>query len=101
MVSIVLEQKLAAYSFYINRVITLPITEQAKQQKWNTILSLAKNNRLPLHIIYNLKNKLIIKETTKNLTNTSKEKMGYIYLSQSTYTQSNQNHKHNIQTTQR
>jgi len=30
MVGIVLEQKLEAYSFYINRVITLPITEQAK-----------------------------------------------------------------------
>jgi len=26
--------------------------------------------------------------------------MGHIYLSQSTYTQSNQNHKHDIQTTQ-
>ena len=41
--------------FYTNRVIKLPITEQAKQQKWNTILTVAKNNRFPLHIIHNLK----------------------------------------------
>ena len=39
MISIVLEQKLTAYTFYIKRVIKLPITEQANQQKWNTIVN--------------------------------------------------------------
>ena len=100
MVSTVLEQKLVAYTFYLNRVITLSITEQAKQEKRNTILTVGKNNRFPLHIIHNPKNKLIIKRQQKSLTNTSKEKTAHIYLSQSIYTQSNQNHKHNIQTTQ-
>ena len=56
-----LEQKLAAFIFYINRVITPPITEQAKQREWNTILTTAKNNGFPLHIIHNLRNKLITK----------------------------------------
>jgi hypothetical protein len=32
-----LEQKLSAFNFYINRMITPPITEQAKQREWNTI----------------------------------------------------------------
>jgi len=55
------EQKLTAFIFYINSMITLPITEQAKQQEWNTILTIAKNNGFPLHIIHNLRNKLITK----------------------------------------
>ena len=49
------EQKLTAFFSYINRMITLPITEQAKQQGWNTTLTIAKNNRFPLHIIHYLK----------------------------------------------
>jgi len=55
------EQKLAASVFYINRMIMLPITEQAKQQEWNAIRTIAKNNGFPLHIIHNLRNKLITK----------------------------------------
>jgi hypothetical protein len=43
--------KIAAYTSYINRVITLPITEQDKQQKWYSTRTVAKNNRFPLHII--------------------------------------------------
>jgi len=39
----------------------LLITEQAKQQEWNTILTIGKNNRFPLHIIHNPRNKLITK----------------------------------------
>jgi len=50
-----LEQKLPAYTFYINMMITLPNTEKAKQQEWNTILTIAENNRFPLHIFHILK----------------------------------------------
>jgi len=51
-----LEHKPAAYTFYINRMITLPITEQAKQQEWNTVLTIAENNGFPsLLIIQNLR----------------------------------------------
>jgi len=42
-------------------MITLPITEQAKQQEWNTLLTIAKNNGFPLRTIHNLRNKLITK----------------------------------------
>jgi hypothetical protein len=32
-----LEYKLAAYNFYTNRMLSTPITEQARQQEWDTI----------------------------------------------------------------
>jgi len=37
-----LEHKLAAFNFYINRMVTLPITKQAKQQEWKIILAIAQ-----------------------------------------------------------
>jgi len=87
-----LGHKLAAYNFYINRMLTIPITERARQQEWNTIHTIPRNNGFPLQIIHNLKNKLIIK-TQKNRkythTNTMKE-MDHIYMLQSTHTQSYQ-----------
>jgi hypothetical protein len=57
-------QKLAAYSFYINRMLTLPITHQAQTQEWNTICTTARNNGFPLQLIYNLRNQIIKKHTT-------------------------------------
>ena len=36
-----LQQKLAAYIFYINRLLSTPITEQARQQELNTICTIA------------------------------------------------------------
>ena len=51
-------------------MVTLPITEQAKQQEWNTVLTVAKNNGFPLHIIHNLNNKLIIKPQQTKTTQT-------------------------------
>jgi len=47
-------------------MITLAITEQAKQEEWNTILTVAKNNGFPLKIIRKLKKKVILK--TKKVT---------------------------------
>jgi hypothetical protein len=52
-----LEHKPAAYNFYINRMKTLPITQQTKQPEWNTILTVAKNNGFPLQIICKPKKK--------------------------------------------
>jgi len=39
-----LEDKLAAYKFYINIMLLTPITEQARQQEWKTICTIARNN---------------------------------------------------------
>ena len=83
-----LEHKLAAYNFYINRMIELPIMEQVKQQEWKIILTVAKSNGFPLQIIHKLRYKIILKtKTSHTRTNTTKEKMGHLHISQSTHTQ--------------
>jgi len=38
------EHKKAAYRFYINRLITLPLTQKEKDKEWNIILKTAHNN---------------------------------------------------------
>ena len=87
-----LEHKLTAYNFYISRMLTIPITEQARQQEWNIIRTIARNNGFPLQTIHNIKNKLILK-TQKNRkythTNITKE-TDHIYILQYTHTQSYQ-----------
>jgi len=69
-------------------MITLPITEQAKQREWNIILTVAKYNGFPLQIIHKLKNKIILKTHKKSHshTNTTKKK-GHFHISYSTYTE--------------
>jgi len=52
------EQKIAAFRYYINRMYTLPITENARKEEWNTIVTMAINNGYPKNIIYNLRKKL-------------------------------------------
>ena len=42
--NLLLEDKLAAYKFYINRMLLTPITEQARQQEWKTTCTIARNN---------------------------------------------------------
>ena len=49
------EHKIAAFRYYINRMITLPITGKSKKEEWKTILAIAKNNGYPIHIINNLR----------------------------------------------
>jgi len=48
--------------FYINRILTPPITKRAKQQEWKIILAIAQNNGFPLYIIHTLNKKLITKK---------------------------------------
>jgi hypothetical protein len=57
-------------------MITPPITEQAKQREWKTILTIAKNNGFTLHIIHNLRNKLITKTQQPLFTQTHQKKNG-------------------------
>jgi hypothetical protein len=53
------EQKLSAFTYYINRLITLLITDKSKHNEWKTILAIAKNNSYPIDMIHNLKTGLI------------------------------------------
>ena len=56
------QHKIVAFRYYINRMITLPITEKSRKGEWKTILALAKNNGYPIHVINNLKEKLTTKK---------------------------------------
>jgi hypothetical protein len=51
-------------------MLTLPITEQAREQEWNKILTIVQNNGFPKHNIYNLEKKLTSKQKKKPLLNT-------------------------------
>ena len=53
------EHKIAAFKYYIHRMLTLPITEESKQEEWKTIITMAKNNGYPIGIINDLRTKLI------------------------------------------
>jgi hypothetical protein len=59
------EQTLSAFIYYINRLITLPITEKSKKNEWKIILAIAKNNGYPIDMIYNLKTKLIFRKQSQ------------------------------------
>jgi len=36
------EHKIAAFKYHIHRMLTLPITEESKQEEWKTIIIMAK-----------------------------------------------------------
>ena len=56
-------------------MLTLPITEQAKQQEWKIMLTTAQNNGFPEHIIHNLKKKLISKKERQKPPTTQQNKV--------------------------
>jgi hypothetical protein len=66
-----LRQKLAAYRFYINRMLSLPITHHAKLHEWDVICSVARNNGFPSQITHNLRRKLTNKRKTQNVNTTT------------------------------
>ena len=79
------EHKISAFLHYINRLTTLPITESSKQNEWETMLTIARNNGYPVSMIHNLKTKLINgekkqKETTTTRNNDTMKKMDNLHL---------------------
>ena len=58
-------QKIAAFIYYINRLISLPISQESRDMEWATILTMAKNNGFPEDIIRRLRTKLLTKKHKK------------------------------------
>jgi hypothetical protein len=91
------DHKLAAFTFYINRMLTLPITEQAKKQEWEKILTIAPKKWFPhkqnpwhkKERNSQTKEKLGHKRGTANETNTE-QKMDNIHISQPSNKKSDQ-----------
>jgi hypothetical protein len=47
------DHKLAAFKYYINKMVTLPITEQAAKQEWEKIIAMPQNNGFPKQTVQN------------------------------------------------
>jgi len=48
-----------AFRYYINRLLTPPLTQEGKNTEWATILNLAKNNGFPIEKITRLKSQMV------------------------------------------
>jgi hypothetical protein len=83
------QHKLAAYRYHINRMLTLPITESAKNQEWNWICTTAKNNGFPLHIIKRIKNNLLSPNPLQITEHTKKTWIPFTYHSPLIYSITN------------
>jgi hypothetical protein len=57
--------KRATFTHYINRALTLPITEQARTQEWENICNKAQQNGFPIKVIQNIKEKEITKQNKR------------------------------------
>jgi hypothetical protein len=66
-----LRQILAAYHFYINRMLSLLFTNHAKLHEWNVICNITHNNGFPSQLIHNLRRKLTNKRTAQTVNSTA------------------------------
>jgi hypothetical protein len=62
-------------------MLSPPFTEQARQQGWDTICTIAKNNDFSLHIFHNLKDKIIKTQRQKYSHANTKKEMDHIHVS--------------------
>ena len=58
------EHKLAAYRYYIERMLNLPLNAERQKREWSTILRIAQHNGFPPTIIQKLRHQ--IKHKTKH-----------------------------------
>jgi len=58
------EQKISAYRYYIQRMLTLPISQIGINKEWTIICAMAKSNGFPQSIIHNLRKRLNLKKQT-------------------------------------
>jgi hypothetical protein len=71
-----MEQKLAAYRYYIERMIRLPLSHTRQLREWETILHIATSNNFPAALLHKLKRQIQHKITkpppTKSAKNNTK-----------------------------
>jgi hypothetical protein len=84
------DHKRAAFTHYIKRALTLPITKQVRTQEWQNICNIAQQNEFLKKVIQHIKEKEIAKlngrpkKKRKRRTNRThkQQKIGNIYLPQ-------------------
>jgi len=58
-----LEHKLAAYRFFIDKMLNLPLHKSHLENEWQTILQISKNNQFPTSLIHKVKHRITQKRT--------------------------------------
>jgi hypothetical protein len=53
-----IEQKMAAFRFHISRMYSLPLDQDKKKKEWETIQTIAKNNKFPRHLLHKLNHQI-------------------------------------------
>jgi hypothetical protein len=71
-----MEQKMAAYRYFINRMMTFPLDKENKRKEWKTICKVAHNNNFPHNIIKELKNRMEHNTTQHNRNQRTTQKNG-------------------------
>jgi hypothetical protein len=61
-----LEQNLAAYRLYIDRMFNLPLNKENQQKEWTTILEIARNNNFPDNLLIRLRQQTLQKINRTN-----------------------------------
>jgi hypothetical protein len=56
-----IEHKLAAYRYYIERMLNLPLNNNRQHKEWQTILNIAKANNFPTTLIHKLRQQTLHK----------------------------------------
>ena len=76
---------MAGFHFYINRMLHILKSKQAIKQEWDRIITMAQNNGFLIHLIQELKNKIVTKEnniiTLPREQNNSKKWITFTYYS--------------------
>jgi len=57
---------MAAFRYYVNRLLTLPLTQEGKNREWAEILNMAKSNGFPEDKVTKLKTQLATKAKRQN-----------------------------------
>jgi len=57
---------MAAFRYYVNRLLTLPLTQEGKDKEWAEILNMAKSNGFPEDKVTKLKTQLTTKAKKQN-----------------------------------
>jgi hypothetical protein len=53
-----LQHKLAAYRFFINRMVSLPLNSAQRQKECNNIKQITHNNNIPIHLLTKLRHNI-------------------------------------------
>jgi len=69
---------MAAFSYYTNRLITLPLTQEGKNKEWAEVPNMAKSNGIPENKITKIKN-TTDHESRKDRTAYKPPKMGNLH----------------------